>query len=77
MSWQPCGYGCHRLWWRWPGTELIGHAKCAVPPAFQDELLALLDRFPRLTAKRLAADLGVTVSVLTAWTAAARRRRSA
>lgn len=69
MTWQACGYGCHRLWWPWPGTKLIGHARCAATPALAADLHALLAAFPQLTHKRLAADLGVTVSVLRAWLA--------
>lgn len=74
FDWRPCGYGCDKPWRPFAGTRLIGHAKCAAPPAMQDELRALLDQFPRLTIKRLAEDLGVTVSVLLAWLRASDKR---
>jgi len=72
---QLCGYGCGKPWIPWAGSRLIGHARCLYS---HDEAEALLVRFeadPRLRESMLADELGVTVSVVRATLAAARKRR--
>lgn len=69
-----CGYGCGKPWRRWKGTKLVGHAKCALSPKGQDAILRRLES-PHVTVAQIAAEHGVTTSVVNAWVAAARKRR--
>lgn len=77
FEWQECGYGCGKPWRRWNGSKLKGHALCAASPDLQDDVLALVERFPRATIARVAADLGVSSAVVRAWISAALKRRAA
>lgn len=72
--WRVCPV-CKRSWRPWAGTKLQSHAKCAMAPELQEDLLGLLDAFPRLTIPRLAMDMNVSVAVLRANLEAARKRR--
>jgi hypothetical protein len=71
---EVCGYGCGKPWRRWNNTRLRGHVLCMISEEAQDEILACAERFP-VTQERMAKDLGVPVSYLRAWLAAALKRR--
>lgn len=77
MAAQLCGYGCGKPWVPWAGSRLKGHARCYLPAAEADALLACKQADPRLTLERLAHELGTTAAVVTAILAAARDRRAA
>jgi len=62
---------CGRSWWPWAGSFLPCHGRCLFTSEEQD---ALLD--DHRTESQLAADIGVTVSVLRASLTAARKRRA-
>lgn len=73
---RPCGYGCSEPWRPWVGSKLIGHAKCALSPEGQEDVLVLMEQFPKAGQVRVARDLGVTIGILRAWLAAALKRRA-
>lgn len=49
---------CRRPWTPAPHGRLVGHTKCQFSEDLQDDLLAILFRFP-VTVRRMAEDLGV------------------
>ncbi len=66
-----CRY-CGRLWRRWAGSKLDGHAACIVTDDFKRWLLEIL-RSPRVTYVAVAEAIGVTPSVVRSWTYPTRR----
>lgn len=40
------------------------HVTCCYPPGFAADLLALMEKFPRLTYARLATDLGEPINAI-------------
>jgi hypothetical protein len=65
---------CGKAWIKWAGSKLPCHARCLFTPELQDDIYQLRQRFVRLTADRLAADLGVPIGVIrVALTEGARR----
>lgn len=72
-----CGYGCGKPWVKWAGSRLIGHARCLYSPEEAEALLVRFEADPRLRESTLAAELGVTASVVRATLGAAQRRRTA
>lgn len=68
---------CGRTIQPWHGVRYPACANCIVTPELQDDLLELRRQFPRLSVKRIAADLGlgVSVAVVYRWLRAAMRRR--
>lgn len=73
---QPCGYGCGKPWIPWAGSRLRGHARCYLPAPAGDALLDRYEADPRLTVEVLAAEIGVTPSVIAAILNAAKARRA-
>ncbi len=71
-----CGYGCGKPWVKWAGSRLTGHARCLYSPEEAEALLLRFEADPKLRESMLAAELGVTVSVVRATLAVARKRRS-
>jgi transposase-like protein len=51
------------------------HTICAATPELKEDLLQLMEQFPRLTYDRLARDLHMNTSALYRWLRAAMDRR--
>jgi len=60
-----CRY-CGRFWRPWNGSKLDGHAKCMVDESFRFALRTVFID-PRMTYQEVAKALGVTPSVVRAW----------
>lgn len=67
--------GCGHFWAPWPGSKLTRHARCYYTDAEGDALYQRYAADPRLTAKMLAAQLGVPLTVVQATVHYARLRR--
>lgn len=61
-----CRY-CGKAWRPWKGSTIDGHVRCAVSPAFRNQLVEVLARDPRQTYKSVAMALNVTPAVVQAW----------
>jgi hypothetical protein len=67
----PCVVCCKHL--AIPESELC--AICGKSPAFEDDVLALRERFPQATYVKLAKDFGVSQAKVTRWIKNAMRRK--
>jgi hypothetical protein len=65
VSDRQCRY-CGGGWTQWRGSQLDGHAKCQVTPAFKQQLAEFLGA-AAVTQWTVADRLGVTVAVLRSW----------
>jgi hypothetical protein len=61
-----CRY-CGKHWKRWAGSKLDGHAACIVTDDFKEHLSEIL-RSPTVSYQEIADAIGVTPSVIRAWT---------
>jgi hypothetical protein len=62
-----CRY-CGRRWLKYAGSKLDGHAACVVTEDFKQQIGDLLRSSPEITFKKVADAIGVTASVVRAWT---------
>ena len=60
-----CCY-CGRRWRRWANSKLDGHAACIVTEYFKQRVREIL-RSPTITYANVADAIGVTQSVVRAW----------
>jgi hypothetical protein len=65
----PCPV-CGKPWRKWVGSKLTAHARCSLPIAEQDALLARTE-----SQAALAEEFGVSIAVMRAWLRAAEHRR--
>ena len=63
---RTCRY-CGKHWKRWAGSKLDGHAACIVTEDFKEHLSEIL-RSPTVSYQEIADAIGVTPSVIRAWT---------
>ena len=66
-----CSY-CGRRWRRWANSKLDGHAACIVTEDFKQRVREIL-RSPAITYANVADAIGVTPSVVRAWSFPIRR----